>query len=57
MQLQYALSTADVNQSGDVDGFSVLKALLSSGFKLQRLNRVRLLRAVEEMGGRKSMIN
>jgi Ca2+-binding EF-hand superfamily protein len=30
----------------------VLNALLSSGFRLQRVNRVRLLRAVEELGGK-----
>jgi hypothetical protein len=39
-------------QDGDVDGFSVLQALLGAGFRLHRLNRVRLLRAVEEMGGK-----
>lgn len=30
----------------------MLNALLSSGFRLQRVNRVRLLRAVEELGGK-----
>ena len=35
-----------------MDGFSVLQALLGAGFRLHRLNRVRLLRAVEEMGGK-----
>jgi hypothetical protein len=30
----------------------VLNALLSAGFRLQRVNRVRLLRAVEELGGK-----
>ena len=40
------------HSSGDVDGFSVLQALLGAGFRLLRLNRVRLLRAVEEMGGK-----
>eukprot|EP01034_Spumella_vulgaris_P022749 gene22749-28907_t len=52
MALQYALSAADPKQECDVDGFTVLNALLSSGFTLQRVNRVRLLRAVEEMGGK-----
>jgi hypothetical protein len=52
MALQYALSAADPKQECDVDGFTVLNALLSSGFQLQRVNRVRLLRAVEEMGGK-----
>jgi hypothetical protein len=52
MTLQYNLAAADLNQDGDVDGFSVLKALLEAGFRLHRVNRVRLLRAVEEMGGK-----
>ena len=52
MSLQYALAAADLKQDGDVDGFSVLQALLGAGFRLHRLNRVRLLRAVEEMGGK-----
>lgn len=39
-------------QECDLDGFTVLNALLSSGFRLQRVNRVRLLRAVEELGGK-----
>ena len=52
MSLQYALSAADMRQDGDLDGFSVLNALLSSGFKLQRLNRVRMLRSIEELGGK-----
>ena len=52
MSLQYALSAADPKQECDLDGFTVLNALLSSGFRLQRVNRVRLLRAVEELGGK-----
>lgn len=52
MSLQYALSAADHTQKGDLDGFAVLDCLLNCGFKLQRINRVRLLRAVEELGGR-----
>ena len=34
-----------------MDGWSVVKALLGAGFKLQRLDRIRLLRAAEELGG------
>ena len=30
----------------------MLNALLGAGFRLQRVNRVRLLRAVEELGGK-----
>ena len=52
MTLQYALSAADQRQESALDGFAVLNALLTSGFKLQRVNRVQLLRAVEEMGGK-----
>jgi hypothetical protein len=52
MSLQYALQAADTARQNEVDGFTVLKALLSSGFKLQRLDRVRLLRAAEELGGK-----
>jgi hypothetical protein len=52
MSLQYALQAADTTRQEEVDGFTVLKALLSSGFKLQRLDRVRLLRAAEELGGK-----
>lgn len=40
MSLQYALASADIKSEGDVDGFAVLNALLSSGFKLQRLARL-----------------
>lgn len=39
-------------QECELDGFTVLNALLSCGFRLQRVNRVRLLRAVEELGGK-----
>ncbi len=52
MSLQYALAAADNNNDGTVDGFSLLSALLGAGFRLQRLNRVRLLKAVEELGGK-----
>jgi Ca2+-binding EF-hand superfamily protein len=52
MSLQYALTSADANQEGDLDGFSVLKALLGAGFKMHRIGRVRLLRSIEEMGGK-----
>jgi Ca2+-binding EF-hand superfamily protein len=41
-----------VYQECELDGFTVLNALLSCGFRLQRVNRVRLLRAVEELGGK-----
>jgi len=52
MSLQYALAAADTNNDGTIDGFSLLSALLGAGFRLQRLNRVRLLKAVEELGGK-----
>jgi len=52
MALSYSLSLADSRQEGEVDGFALLNAILGSGFKLQRLNRVRLLRSIEEMGGK-----
>ena len=52
MSLQYALAAADVANDGEVDGFTLLSALLGAGFRLQRLNRVRLLKAVEELGGK-----
>jgi hypothetical protein len=41
MSLQYALASADVSKQGEVDGFAVLKALLASGYRIQRLDRVR----------------
>lgn len=52
MSLQYALQAADMSREGEVDGFTVLKAIISAGFKMQRLDRVRLLRAAEELGGK-----
>eukprot|EP00605_Chrysophyceae_sp_TOSAG23-4_P000290 GSChrysophyteH1.ASY1.ANO1.335.1 assembled CDS len=52
MSLQYALAAADIHNDGTIDGFSLLSALLGAGFRLQRLNRVRLLKAVEELGGK-----
>ena len=52
MSLSYSLSLADSRQEGEVDGFALLNSILGSGFKLQRLNRVRLLRSIEEMGGK-----
>ena len=52
MSLQYALAAADTHNDGTIDGFSLLSALLGAGFRLQRLNRVRLLKAVEELGGK-----
>ena len=52
LSLQYAVTTADAKNEGEIDGFSLLSALLGAGFRLQRLNRVRLLRAIEELGGK-----
>ena len=52
LSLQYAVTAADAKQEGEIDGFSLLSALLGAGFRLQRLNRVRLLRAIEDMGGK-----
>jgi Ca2+-binding EF-hand superfamily protein len=52
MSLQYALAAADTKNDGTIDGFSLLSSLLGAGFRLQRLNRVRLLKAVEELGGK-----
>lgn len=52
MSLSYSLALADSRQEGEVDGFAMLNSILGSGFKLQRLNRVRLLRSIEEMGGK-----
>lgn len=39
-------------QSGELDGFAVLNALIKCGFQVQRLNRMQLLRAAEDLGGR-----
>eukprot|EP01038_Epipyxis_sp_PR26KG_P004635 gene4635-6514_t len=52
MSLNYALTSADSKQEQELDGFTVLNALLTSGFKLQRINRVQLLRSIEELGGK-----
>ena len=52
ISLQYALLGDDTNGTGQVDGFGLVSALLGAGFQLQRLNRVHLLKCVEEMGGR-----
>lgn len=47
------LRLADGNQNGDVDGFAILSALLHSKFSLPKLQRTRLLQAVEDqLGGR-----
>lgn len=52
ISLQYSLLTGDVNNSGEIDGFTLVSGLLNAGFQLQRLNRVQLLKAVEELGGK-----
>lgn len=39
LSLQYAVTAADSRQEGEIDGFSLLSALLGAGFRLQRLNR------------------
>eukprot|EP01041_Mallomonas_annulata_P005367 gene5367-10727_t len=52
MQLQHALVSEDISHCGDLDGITVLKCLVNAGFKLQRLDRVRLLRSIEDMGGK-----
>eukprot|EP00981_Chlorochromonas_danica_P005731 scaffold1182_cov229-Ochromonas_danica.AAC.7 len=36
---------------GELDGFAILTALINCGFRLQRYERVQLLRAAEEYGG------
>jgi hypothetical protein len=40
-----------------VDGFTVLQSILSAGFRLHRVNRVRLLRCAEEMGGKMNYVD
>lgn len=52
ISLQYSLLTGDINSSGEIDGFTLVSGLLNAGFQLQRLNRVQLLKAVEELGGK-----
>merc|ERR1711871_1584808 len=52
VSLQYALLGGDSEGSGQTDGFGLVSALIGAGFQLQRLNRVHLLKCVEEMGGR-----
>lgn len=49
--LQYALENADSREVGELDGFALLTALINCGFRLQRYERVQLLRAAEEYGG------
>ena len=50
ISLQYALLGGDAEGSGQTDGFGLVSALIGAGFQLQRLNRVHLLKCVEEMG-------
>jgi Ca2+-binding EF-hand superfamily protein len=50
--LQYSLENADMQQTGELDGFAVLSSLLNAGFKLQRYSRVQLLKAAESYGGK-----
>lgn len=56
LTLQYCFTQSDKQNSGDVDGFSVLKALLTAKFSLPKMQRTRLLRAVEELGGTLSYV-
>lgn len=56
LTLQYCFTQSDKQHTGDVDGFSVLKALLTAKFSLPKMQRTRLLRAVEELGGTLSYV-
>jgi len=52
MTMQYLLVSSDIKQTGDLDGFTILNVLINCGFQLQKSNRMQLLRAAEDLGGK-----
>lgn len=51
LTLESLLREADRRHTGDVDGFTVLSALMHAQFKLPKQQRTRILREVEDLGG------
>ena len=45
-------SNVQTDSKGWIDGFTILQLLLNNNFKLQRIERITLLRAIEEIGGK-----